>query len=337
MQPDLLKWQAAPSLPDGGKLGELARELGWYDHLPSTYEIDLSQSVAEPVPVVSLDGMTVCSEGNVSAVVGEAKSKKTFLCSALVGGLLSAAGYMGFDPRGKRVLWIDTEQAKAHVHRVIRRTHVIACLDCTENDDHLHVLALRELDPKHRADIAFEAIRHYRPDLVVIDGIADLQYNTNDLQESERIVTSLMKISSQQQTHILCVLHTNPNSDKARGHVGSALQRKAETVFYVHRVGDVSVVEPQFCRNEPFERFAFRVGGDGLPELCDLPAQHVRDVCAAILEEHYGGAAERAVLIRRLSEQEGISLAAAKVRVSRALKRGLLILSEDGREVRVAG
>lgn len=338
MQPDLLKWQAAPSLPGGGKLGDLARELGWYDHLPQTFEIDLAQSVAEPVPIVSMEGMTVCSEGNLSAVVGEAKSKKTFLCSALVGGLLSAAGYMGFDPREKRVLWIDTEQAAAHVHRVIRRTHIIACLDCTENDEHLHVLALRELDPRHRADIAFRAIRSYRPDLVVIDGIADLLYNTNDLQESERIVTELMKISSQQHTHILCVLHTNPNSDKARGHTGSALQRKAETVFYVHRVGTVSVVEPQFCRNEPFERFAFRVDGSGLPELCDLPAaQEHKDSCAAILTEHYGGAAERGVLIRRLSEQEGISFAAAKVRVMRALKRGVLTLSEDGREVRAAG
>lgn len=336
MQPDLLKWQAAPSLPGGGRLGDLARELGWYDHLPHTFEIDLAQAVAEPVPVVSVEGMTVCSEGNLSAVVGEAKSKKTFLCSALVGGVLSAAGYMGFDPREKRVLWIDTEQSAAHVHRVARRTHIIACLDCTANDEHLHVLALRELDPRHRADIAFGAIRSYRPDLVVIDGIADLQYNTNDLQESERIVSELMKISSQQQTHILCVLHTNPNSDKARGHTGSALQRKAETVFYVHRVGTVSVVEPQFCRNEPFERFAFRIDGNGLPELCDLPAApNTRDSCAAILEKHYGGAAERSVLIRRLSEQQGISLAAAAVRVTRALKRGVLALSESGREVRV--
>ena len=57
-------------------------------------------------------------------------------------------------------------------------------------------------------------------------------------------------------THILCVLHTNPGSDKARGHLGSSLQRKAETVIFVHRNGESSVVEPQFCRNEPFERFA---------------------------------------------------------------------------------
>lgn len=316
---------------DGRTLAEHLHRL----ELESTvlmHEIDLSERLEEPVPVVKLDSMTVCSEGNLSAVVGEAKSKKTFFCSALVGGLLSVAGYMGFDPGDRRVLWIDTEQSESHVHRVIRRTHIIACLDCTVNDPHLHVLALREKDPKERAQLAYDAIELYRPDLVVIDGIADLQYNTNDLEESERIITQLMRLSSHYRTHILCVLHTNPGSDKARGHVGSGLQRKAETVFYVHRVGRVSVVEPQFCRNEPFERFAFQVDDEGLPVLCDMPAEPDNS-CVRLLREEYGGAVERAVITRRIAEAENCTLNTARVKVTRAVKRGLLRASNDGREV----
>lgn len=301
----------------------------------AAYEIDLSERIEEPVPVVTLDGMTVCSRGNLSAIVGEAKSKKTFLCSALVGGVLSYGGYMGFDTRPCRVVWIDTEQSEAHVHRVIARTHHIASLDVNSNDERLHVLSLRELEPAARAGKAYEAIELYRPDLVVIDGIADLQYNTNDLEESERIVTELMRLSTLHGMHILCVLHTNPNSDKARGHVGSALQRKAETVFYVHRVGQVSVVEPQFCRNEPFERFAFRVDDAALPVLCDLPNQQGENPLVALLRDEYGGAVERPVFVRCVAEREGISLTAAKVRVVRAIKRRQLALSDDAREVTI--
>lgn len=301
------------------------------------FEIDLSHQLADPVPVVSIRGQTICSRGNISAIVGEAKSKKTFLCSALVGGLLSATGYMGFDPRDMRVLWIDTEQADAHVHKVIRRTHAIACLDCTENDPHLRTLALRELDPKRRMDMAIDAIMDCRPDLVVIDGVSDLQFNTNDLEESERVVTQLMKLSSALKMHILCVLHTNPNSDKARGHTGSSLQRKAETVMYVHRVGHTSVVEAQFCRNEPFERFAFSINEQSLPELCDLPMPPESDnSCVKLLREEFGGAVERPVLVRRLALAAGIPESAAKMRVHRALRQGLLRASEDGREVTVA-
>ena len=301
----------------------------------SPYEVDLSRRLPEPEPILSIAGQTVLSRGNLSAVVGEAKCKKTFLCSAIVGGLLSAAGYMGFDARELRVLWIDTEQALAHVQRVASRTHAIACLDCTENDEHLRVLALRELEPRRRMDMMVDMIYKYRPDLVVLDGISDLQYNTNDLEESEGLLTRLMKISSGFGLHILTVLHTNPKSDKARGHIGSALQRKAETVFYVHRVGQVSVVEPQFCRNEPFERFAFRINAMGHPELCDLPAagDAAEDGCARLLRDEYGGAVERGVLVRRLAELEGLSETTARVRVFRAVQRGILRESEDKREV----
>ncbi|MBR4029001.1 MAG: hypothetical protein IKJ08_05405, partial [Alistipes sp.] len=61
--------------------------------------------------------------------------------------------------------------------------------------------------------------------------------------ESDALVCALMSLSTKTNTHILCVLHTNPGSDKARGHLGSSLQRKAETVIYVHRNGECSVVE----------------------------------------------------------------------------------------------
>ena len=37
-----------------------------------------------------------------------------------------------------------------------------------------------------------------------------------------------MSLSTKTNTHILCVLHTNPGSDKARGRLGSSLQRKAK-------------------------------------------------------------------------------------------------------------
>ena len=37
-----------------------------------------------------------------------------------------------------------------------------------------------------------------------------------------------MPLSTKTNTHILCVLHTNPGSDKARGYLSSSLQLKAK-------------------------------------------------------------------------------------------------------------
>ena len=188
------------------------------------------------------------------------------------------------------------------------------------------------------------AIEYHKPKLVVIDGVSDLLTNTNNLEESEALVSELLTLSTIYSCHIMCVLHTNPNSDKARGHLGSTLMRKAETVIFVHRVGEMSLVEPQYCRNMPFERFAFRVEevldaeergeqcvGLGVPVECDMPSQSEEreDDCLRILRDELGGAAERKLLTTKVEQMLGITHGYAKVKVTRAIKCGTVKLSDD--------
>ena len=293
--------------------------------------VDLSKPAPDIKPIIEQRGMMIASLGNISAVVGAAKSKKTFLCSALVGGLLSENGDFGISPRLAKVLWVDTEQSQHHTRKVVERIHRLAGWSPEYNNGLLHTLCLREIEPKSRAEILYMAIELYTPQLVVIDGISDLMYNTNDIEESDRILGRLMALSTEYNCHILCVLHTNPNSDKARGHIGSALQRKAETVIFVHKVGECSVVEPQFCRNEEFEPFAFIIDEEGLPVECDLPKESTGSTneCVRIMEAYYPNGIERTVLIDRLMSDAGLTYGSAQVKVSRALRSGLLTY-DDG-------
>lgn len=305
-------------------------------------QIDLKRFLPEPKPVIARHGQLIGSEGNLSAVVGEAKSKKTFLCSAIVAGALQLEGSsgLGFDRRMMKIVWLDTEQSELHVRRVMQRINRLSGWNGTGNDPRLFVYSLREYDPRVRLETLRDALEAHRPKLLVVDGISDLQYNTNDLEESERIVTELMRLSTDYACHILCVLHTNPNSDKARGHLGSSLQRKAETVLFVHRVCDRSLVEPQFCRNEPFERFAFRIDDEALPVAAPLPAEESGassvGECLRLVRDEYGGAIERRVLLQRM-QQDGASPSCALMRLRRALQRGELRLSEDERLVCLPG
>ena len=145
-----------------------------------------------------------------------------------------------------------------------------------------------------------------------------------------------MALSTQYNCHIICILHTNPGTDKARGHVGSALQRKAESVIYVHKVDDISIVEPQFCRNEPFERFAFRVNDEGIPYLTDLPLQSgdANGMVVEILSTYFGGNVDRKVLTNKIVELQGVSADTARMRIARAIKSGTII--QEGNIVRLA-
>ena len=294
--------------------------------------IDASTAISEPIPVLSRYGSTIASEGNISAIVGQAKSKKTFLCTALIGAMLRPSGtaQFGITPKQLLVLWVDTEQAPSHVQKVIRRIHRMAGVAEDEPYEMLKTLTLREIEPKERFNVLRDAIAYYKPKMVVVDGISDLMYNSNCIEESDAVVGELMALSTEFNCHIMSVLHTNPNSDKARGHIGSTLQRKVETMIYVHKAGDCSVVEPQFCRNEEFSPFAFAINDEGLPEECGMPSDSSNnDLCVQVMQEYFPNGVERSVLTNKLVDQHDLSRPLASVKITRAISRGLLIAEDN--------
>ena len=296
----------------------------------SALVIDLSEQLPDPQPIVRIWGNLIASRGNVSTVVGLAKSRKTFLTAAVASGFLSSSDFLGFDtPATGKVVYIDTEQARAHVHKVARRILRSIGLPTDHNHDKLVVAALRELTPDHRREATGEILRRYKPDLLILDGVADLCNDPNDLHESEALTCELMRWSSEYDNHILCVLHSNPGGEKARGHLGSALLRKSETVVLVKADGDTSVVSPQYCRNEPFTEFAFQINASGLPELCGIPApQPKENVFAEIMEA--GKVYAHSELIEMLMEAVDLKEGSAKSKISRAVKAGTIVKNQAG-------
>ena len=311
------------------------------------YILRASDTLPDLKPVISHKGVIIGSEGNISAVVGEAKSKKTFFCTAVVGSLTDTYNNrkFGIEHRLCKVLWVDTEQSREHIQKVLFRINLLSSLQIDRDNPLVLTQTLREEKPADRLTYMEYAIRYHQPKLVVIDGISDLMTNTNSLEESEALVSHILNLSTQYKCHIMNVLHTNPNSDKARGHLGSTLMRKAETVIFVHRTGEQSVVEPQYCRNQPFERFAFQVvnaseelcakypraEGLGLPEECELPAtpRDKEDDCVRILRDEFGGCAERKLLRTKVEEILGVTRNYASMKIMRAIERGYILCEDD--------
>lgn len=296
----------------------------------SSLIIDLSEQLPDPQPIVRIWDNLIASRGNVSTVVGLAKSRKTFLTAAVASGFLSSSDFLGFDtPATGKVVYIDTEQSRAHVHKVARRILRSIGLPTNRNHDQLVVAALRELTPDQRKEATGEILRRYKPDLLILDGVADLCNDPNDLHESEALVCELMRWSCEYDNHILCVLHSNPGGDKARGHLGSALLRKSETVMLVKADGDTSVVSPQYCRNEPFTEFAFRINAEVLPELCSIPApQPKENVFAEVMVS--GKVYTHSELVEELMKVVDLKEGSAKSKISRAVKAGTIVKNQVG-------
>lgn len=196
-------------------------------------------STYEHSPVVLMvDDTVIGTLGNFSASIGKAKSKKTFNVSAIVASALSGSTvlhYRSTFPENKRkILYIDTEQGRYHCQQVLKRILRLADLPEYKNPDNLIMLALRKFSPKLRLAIVEQAIGII-PDLglVIIDGIRDFLYDINSSSESTDIISKFMQWTDDRQIHIHTVLHQNKNDEHARGHIGTELNNKAETIMQV--------------------------------------------------------------------------------------------------------
>ena len=230
-----------------------------------------------PPEILQVNGSTIGTLGNFSASTGKAKSKKTFNVSAIVAAALSNSEvlcYTATFPEDKRkVLYIDTEQSKYHCHKVQNRILQLAGLPIDQECPNLLFVALREMTPEYRCTVIDYMLYQIKGiGLVVIDGIRDLMYDINNPTESTQIINLLMKWSSEYNLHIHTVLHLNKGDDNTRGHIGTELNNKAETVLQITKSqndANISEVKAMHIRDKEFEPFAFRINADSLPELVD--------------------------------------------------------------------
>ena len=239
--------------------------------------LSLSKIYEKAPEILKVQGSVIGTLGNFSASIGKAKSKKTFNVSAIVAAALkngTVLRYVAELPEEKRkILYVDTEQSHYHCLKVMKRILRLAGLPDDRDNEHLEFLALRKYTPEQRIRIVEQAI-YNTPDigLVIIDGIRDMVYDINSPGESTRIISKLMQWTDDRQIHIHTILHQNKGDENARGHIGTELNNKAETVLQITKDDfdrDISSVAAMHIRDRDFEPFAFRINANALPELVE--------------------------------------------------------------------
>ena len=238
-------------------------------------EIKATDKITIPPKILFVGDCTIATFGNFSASTGKAKSKKTFNISAMVAAAVTNSivlNYRACLPEGKRnILYFDTEQSKFHCHSVLERIYKLSGLSLKEDDPRLMFWGLREYTPKLRIAVIDYALRKYdEVGLVIIDGLRDLMYDINNGKEATDVMTVLMAWTSVYELHIHTVLHLNKNDNNPRGHIGTELENKAETVLVISKNtmnNSVSEVKPMHMRDKEFTTFAFHIDDNKLPVL----------------------------------------------------------------------
>lgn len=221
--------------------------------------------VPPPVrPIYSLGGVVICTPGNLTAITAQAKVGKSALVSALTASAMvpeesdaDTLSAVGFNAHGKALLYFDTEQSPDDFWHAVARAKRRAKLETLP--DWLHAYTVADLPAQiARKSVAVAmadaAAAHGGIHSVIIDGIADLVLDVNDAEECNGIVSELHSQAIRYDCAILCVIHKNPGTEKVRGHLGSQIERKAETNLSLEKEEEVTVVWSAKQRRAPIDR-----------------------------------------------------------------------------------
>lgn len=246
-----------------------------YNEFMKPYFIDRNVVYPEPEYLIEIGGVPTMPKGNLVAVSAKWKNGKTFFCDILTAIFLGCdqfANCRSLMETG-HALYFDTEQARTDTK------HIQATIDAMIPESRLkdyRVACLREAEilaeqdqitSKSRFDIINRAVTHEHPDLVIVDGIADLLFNYNDVYESQDIVNKLAMMASQHNCCIVVVMHQNKSQmDKnMKGHLGTLLYQKCSDVFNVEKHDSVFEVKHGPSRHRTCDNICFKLDANAVP------------------------------------------------------------------------
>lgn len=216
--------------------------------------------ISIPQPIVTINGEIVATCEDLLTLSGASKSGKSAFLSVLIAMCISPNGKIldGFPevevlPNINRhaVLHFDTEQARHkqqyNVNTILKRANFQDCPNYFLSYN-LRKLDLDEYQPKVNGicEAAYNKFKGIHS--IFIDGGADFVQDVNDPSASNAIVKYFEELAIKYSTAICIVIHTNPGSDKERGHLGSQFQRKCGSLLTVKSEDNYSYLEPKILR-----------------------------------------------------------------------------------------
>lgn len=234
-------------------IDDLVREVlaNRYDHtapLPET-----------PEYLIHVGGKGLVLPGaSVIGIYGQPKSRKSSLMAMIAAACISEEKkFENIESNiDGSVVWFDTEQSDTEVQYF--QNNVIAMSGLTDDEeikDRYHVFKIRPYDEEQRLQIVDRMLT--APNiidnigLIVLDGLADLIYNVNEIEASKKLVTRLTYWADHLKVPLILALHTNKDGKDATGALGGFVNKKASYTIKCEPEYEngPSQVRPYFTRN----------------------------------------------------------------------------------------
>ncbi len=214
-------------------------------------------------PIYSLGGSIISTPGNLTSITSAIKTGKSAVIGAMIASALAdgnAGDLLGFtssNPKGFALLHFDSEQSPGdHWYQV---TRALKRAGRGQAQLWLHSYCLTGLGCKQGWECVTAATRaaaeqHGGIHSILIDGVADFVADVNDAAASNAFVAELHDFAINFDCAIIGVIHFNPGTEKTRGHLGSQLERKAETNLRLDKADGVTTIWSDKQRRAPIPK-----------------------------------------------------------------------------------
>lgn len=272
-----------------GEASEITPELIELDQCRITSESKLPDEDF----MMELYGKKCFPRKDLTTFTGPAKSGKTFWTSILMACCAKAADserkvleLQRIREEPLKVMWYDTEQSKQTTKNILaNRIFKMSAENAeasgdspqpTPLDQQFFVFNVRALTCQERREKLPLAIKTYRPDIVIIDGIADLLPDINDGPKATDLMEQLLQLADEYNCNITTIIHLNRTGEKSnlRGWLGTVMLQKSYEVFVCEKLYGTPIMSVEMStsrRNYLDEKLYYKVDALGIPYIIDKP------------------------------------------------------------------
>lgn len=188
---------------------------------------------------VYLNGIELIGPGGIGMIIGQPGAGKSSLCDTLCAKFnnktIDAFGFEFIVPDTSKLLCLDMERADRLIKRSYEKILERSQLNKTTFQNRVEQLSYKAIvnrQPFENRKTRLERdIIKYKPSVVLIDGVAKLINDINNLNECVDFIRWLANLAEEYGIALLLTIHANPSDLKAQGHLGSVLLRECESVL----------------------------------------------------------------------------------------------------------
>jgi hypothetical protein len=229
----------------------------------------------ESQPRVYIEKQSFITAQNISIMIASPGTGKSSLCESILSNVLNNdCNHLGFyvDSEVERAVFFDCERDASLIDRSNDRMLKRAGVD--EHHNRAIIVGLREVfavaDKKKKI---IDVIEFIKPQLILLDGVADLMSNTNSEDETNAVYNWMNQLCIKYEMSIITTLHPNKGTDTARGWIGSEMLRRCEGVASVREnIDEIRTIKITKARDSGKPQASFMWCKDtGTMISCDSP------------------------------------------------------------------